>query len=73
LVVAAGGGGALTTLAGARRTDSTLGRFVAYSLPDDGGFLYGSVASPPAVSGPDADSLAIASPRCWPVSSGSWA
>src|ERR1700681_3458933 len=59
LVVAVGGGVALTTLAGARRTDSAMGRFVAYSLPDDGGFLYGSVTSPPPASGPAASSLAL--------------
>src|ERR1700681_1701317 len=59
LIVAVGGGVALTTLAGARRTDSAMARFVAYSLPDDGGFLYGSVASPPLASGPAADSLAL--------------
>jgi ABC-type lipoprotein release transport system permease subunit len=39
LVVGLGGGVALAALAGARRADSAMGQFVAYSLPDDGGFF----------------------------------
>lgn len=42
LVTAVGGGVALTALAGARRTDSAISQFVNYSLPDNGGFIYGS-------------------------------
>ena len=57
VLVALGDGTALTALAGARRTDAAMGQFVAYSLPDDGGFLSGSFASPPVSPGPP-DSLA---------------
>src|ERR1700722_10092878 len=39
LVVGLGGGVALTALAGARRADGAMGQFVAYSLPDEGGFF----------------------------------
>ena len=60
LVVGLGGGVALAAFAGARRTDAAMPQFVAYSLPDDGGFLYGSVSSPPVVTGLAASSLALA-------------
>src|SRR5580658_2019864 len=39
LVVGLGGGVALSAFAGARRADTAMGQFVAYSLPDDGGFF----------------------------------
>ena len=51
LLVGMGGGVALTAFAGARRTDTAVPRFVHYSLPDDGGFLYGNVFSPPVAEG----------------------
>jgi ABC-type lipoprotein release transport system permease subunit len=59
LVVGVGGGVTLTAIAGARRTDSAISRFVAYSLPDDGGFLFGSVLSPPVTSGTSANPLVL--------------
>jgi len=59
-LVGAGGGVALTAFAGARRTDIAIPRFLAYSLPDDGGVLFGSVFSPPVAPGAAANSLAIA-------------
>jgi len=59
LVVGIGGGVALTAFAGAQRTDSAMPEFVAYSLPDDGGFLFGSVSSPPVSSGEAPYSLAL--------------
>jgi hypothetical protein len=46
LVVAIGGGVAFAALAGARRSADAMPQFVAYSLPDDGGFLYGGLATP---------------------------
>ena len=58
VVVGIGGAAALTSFAGARRTDSAMPEFVAYSLPDDGGFLSGSVTSPRPTPGRPADSLA---------------
>ncbi len=57
LVLGIGGGIALTALAGARRTDTAIEQFVSYSHPDNGAFLYGNPTSPPAVSGPSANSL----------------
>ena len=60
LVVGLGGGVALAAFAGARRTDAAMPQFVAYSLPDDGGFLFGSVSSPPVATGSAASSLALA-------------
>ena len=59
LVLGIGGGIALTALAGARRTDTAIGQFVSYSHPDDGAFLFGDPTTPPAVSGPAADSLSL--------------
>src|ERR1700683_3260797 len=59
LVVGLGGGVALAAFAGARRTDAAMPQFVAYSLPDDGGFLFGSVSSPPVATGSAANSLAL--------------
>jgi hypothetical protein len=59
LVLGIGGGIALTALAGARRTDTAIGQFVAYSHPDDGAFLYGNPCEPPTVSGAAADSLSL--------------
>jgi hypothetical protein len=69
LVVGIGGGVALTAFAGAQRTDSAMPEFVAYSLPDDGGFLFGSVSSPPVSSGEAPYSLAL-SPQssAWSIS-----
>jgi ABC-type lipoprotein release transport system permease subunit len=55
-----GGGAALTALAGAQRTDAAVPAFVTYSLPDDGGFLFGSLAHPEAQPGIRPDSLALA-------------
>lgn len=60
VVVGIGGGAAITSLAGARRTDTAVPEFVAYSLPDTGGFLFGSVSSPPVTPGIPAGSLALA-------------
>jgi ABC-type antimicrobial peptide transport system permease subunit len=59
VVVGVGGGAAITALAGAQRTDTAVPRFVAYSLPDSGGFLYGNVLSPPVTPGIPADSLSL--------------
>ena len=59
LVVAVGGGVALAALAGARRAQVAMPQFVAYSLPDDGGFLYGSLTSPAAIPGAGSTSLAL--------------
>ena len=58
LAVGIGGGVALAAFAGARRADTAMPRFVAYSLPDDGGFLFGNVFSPPVAPGTADDSLA---------------
>ena len=58
LLVGVGGGVALTAFAGARRADTAMPRFVAFSLPDDGGFLFGNVFSPPVAPGTAGDSLA---------------
>ena len=58
LVVAIGGGAALAAFAGARRTEAAMPGFVAYSLPDDGGFLFGSYSSPPPAS--------VLRPTRWP-------
>jgi hypothetical protein len=58
LLVGVGGGVALAAFAGARRTETAMHRFVAYALPDDGGFLFGNVSSPPVASGAAAESLA---------------
>jgi hypothetical protein len=60
VVVGVGGGAAITALAGAQRTDMAVPQFVSYSLPDSGGFLFGSVSSPPLTPGIPADSLALA-------------
>ena len=43
-----GSGVALTAFAGARRTHDAVSQFVRYSRPDDGGFLFGSLSSPPS-------------------------
>ena len=51
LLIGIGGGVALTALAGARRTDNAVSQFAAYSLPDNGGFTYGNVLSPPIDAG----------------------
>jgi hypothetical protein len=59
LLVGIGGGVALTAIAGARRADTAMPRFVAYTLPDDGSVLFGSNPfSPPPVHGSAAYSLA---------------
>lgn len=60
LVLALGGGIALTALAGARRTQTAVARFVAYNETDQGGFIYGNVFAPPAAPDVPADSLALA-------------
>ena len=62
MVVGIGGGASIAALAGAQRTDTAVARFVAYSQPDDGGFLFGSVGSPPLTPGIPADSLALPGP-----------
>jgi ABC-type lipoprotein release transport system permease subunit len=59
LVAGIGGGIALTAIAGARRTDAAMPGFVAYSLPDDGGFLFGSVTSPPVTTGATSSSATL--------------
>ncbi len=59
LLVGIGGGIGVTALAGARRTDQAVPQFVTYSLPDDGGFLFGSATTPPVTPGIPADSLAL--------------
>jgi ABC-type lipoprotein release transport system permease subunit len=59
-LVGIGGGVALTAFAGARRTDAAVPDFLAYSRPDDGGFIYGNIFSPPVASGAAANSLALA-------------
>jgi hypothetical protein len=62
IVLAVGGGASIAALAGAQRTDTAVPRFVAYSQPDNGGFLYGSVQSPPLYQGIPASSLAMPGP-----------
>ncbi len=57
ILLGIGGGIALTALAGARRTDTALAQFVSYSLPDDGGYLTGSLSSPPVTPGTPPTSL----------------
>lgn len=54
-----GGGVALTAFAGASRTNQAMPQFLKYSLPDDGGFLVGSLSAPPATPGARAGSLAL--------------
>ena len=61
LLIGIGGGIGATALAGARRTDEAIPQFVTYSLPDDGGFLFGSATTPPVTAGIPADSLALPS------------
>jgi hypothetical protein len=52
VLVGLGGGLALTALSGARRTDTAMPRFVAYSHPGTGSVFFGeNFSSPPAVSG----------------------
>ena len=50
---------ALTAFAGARRTNDAVSQFVKYSLPDDGGFLFGKLSSPPLTHGVAPGSLAL--------------
>ncbi len=59
LLLGIGGGVALTAFAGARRTDAAMSQFVTYSQPDDGGFLFGSLSTPPVTPGVPADSRAL--------------
>jgi hypothetical protein len=59
LIAGLGGGAALATVAGARRTDLAVPRFVRYHRPDDGGFFYGSLFAPPAATGGNPTSLAL--------------
>ena len=49
LIVGIGGGVALSAFGGALRTDTAMASFVSYSLPDDGGFIYGSPSAPPCL------------------------
>ena len=58
LLVGIGGGVALSAFAGARRTDTAMASFVSYSLPDDGGFIFGSPSRPTVPPGAVANSLA---------------
>ena len=58
LIVGIGGGVALSAFGGALRTDTAMASFVSYSLPDDGGFIYGSPSRPTVPVGPAAYSLA---------------
>ncbi len=51
VVLGIGSGVALTAFAGASRTNDAVPQFVKYSLPDDGGFLFGNLSSPPATPG----------------------
>jgi len=59
LLLGIGGGIGVTALAGARRTDEAVSQFVTYSLPDDGGFMFGSATTPPLTPGIPADSRAL--------------
>ncbi len=59
LVLGIGSGLALTAFAGAQRTDSAMSEFVTYSLPDDGGFIFGNLSSPPVSQGQAPNSLAL--------------
>ena len=53
LLVGLGGGMALTALAGARRADTAVPRFVAYSRPGTGTVFFGTDPNtPPEVTGP---------------------
>jgi hypothetical protein len=54
-----GGGVALTAFSGASRTNQALPQFLNYSLPDDGGFLVGSLSAPPVTPGAPPGSLAL--------------
>src|SRR5580700_11698778 len=60
VLLGVGGGIALTAMAGARRSNSAMGQFVDYSLPDNGGFIYGNLEQPPVVPGQPQASLALA-------------
>ncbi len=59
IVLGIGSGVALTAFAGARRTNDAVSQFVKYSLPDDGGFLFGKLSSPPLTHGVAPGSLAL--------------
>ena len=59
IVLGIGSGVALTAFAGARRTNDAVSQFVKYSLPDDGGFLFGKLSSPPLRHGVAPGSLAL--------------
>lgn len=59
LVVAIGGGVALTALAGSRRADTAMPRFVRYSQPGTATVFFGDSLSPPPVSGALAVSPAV--------------
>jgi ABC-type lipoprotein release transport system permease subunit len=59
VLIGVGGGVALAAFAGARRTDAAVPSFLAFDQPDDGGFLYGSLESPPVAAGAAAHSLAL--------------
>jgi ABC-type lipoprotein release transport system permease subunit len=59
MLLSIGGGVALTAFAGARRTDTAIPRLVAYSRPDDGGFITRNILSPPVPPGRAAYSLAL--------------
>lgn len=58
VLVGLGGGMALAALSGARRADTAMPRFVAFSRPGTGAVFFGeSPVSPPPVSGAAANSL----------------
>jgi hypothetical protein len=66
LLVGIGGGVSLTALAGARRADTAMGRFVTYTRPDTASVLFGPSPSGPTVDGPAANSPSLA-PYAQPV------
>lgn len=58
IFVGIGGGVALAAFSGARRADTATSRLLDFSLPDDGGFIFGSPSSLPPVPASAANSLA---------------
>jgi ABC-type lipoprotein release transport system permease subunit len=60
VLVGVGGGVALGAFAGARRTSAAVPTFLSYDLPDNGGFVFRSLSSPPVSSGEAANSLVLA-------------
>ena len=59
LLVGFGGGVALTAFAGLAAPIPPSRGFVSYGLPDDGGFVFGNVFSPPVAPGAAGSSLAL--------------